>query len=69
MKRIRLLLAGITALLLTAGYLASQQAYLAGQWGEYAQRVDRPEIVYLSLLLFVLAVAFLFIRDPEEPEA
>jgi len=69
MKKVRLLLGGISAVLLTVGYLASQSAALSGQAKEYAEKVDRPEIVYLSLFFFLAALVFFFIPDREEPEA
>lgn len=68
MNRFRVLLAGITALLLAAGYLASQQALIAGTFAEYSAKVDQPPIIMLSLILFLSAVAFCFIKDKEEPQ-
>lgn len=68
MSKVRLLLAGITAVLLTAGYLASQQAYFGGTFAEYSAKVDQPPIVLLSLVLFITAIAFCFIRDKKESE-
>lgn len=66
MKRIRVLLAGISALLIAVGYLASQVAYKAGTAKEYAARLDRPEIVLLSLALFLSAVGLAFVPDSKE---
>lgn len=68
MNRIRLLLAGTTAVLLTAGYLASQRAYFGGTFAEYAAKVDQLPIVLLSLFLFIAAVALCFTRDKKESE-
>ena len=68
MKKVRLLLAGITTTLLAAGYLASQVAYVNGTAAEYAAKVDQPPIVLLSLVLFLAAVASLFFRGPQETE-
>jgi hypothetical protein len=69
MRKVRLLLGGISAILLTVGYLASQSAAMTGQAREYAEKVDRPEIVYLSLFFFLAALACFFVPDKEEPEA
>jgi len=69
MKKVRLLLGGISTLLLTVGYLASQQAAFTGQAKEYAEKVDRPEIVYLALVFFLAALVCFVLPDKEEPEA
>ncbi len=66
MSKIRLLIAGITAALLAAGYLASQLAFMNGTAPDYAAKVDQPPIVLLSLVLFLAAVALCFIRDKQE---
>ena len=66
MKRLRLLLAVIEATLIAVGYLASQAAYIAGTAPEYAAKVDRPEVVLLSLVLFLVAVGFAFLPDKKE---
>jgi hypothetical protein len=68
MKSIRLLVAGISSVLLAAGYLASQNAVFQGQTKEYAERVDQPPIVYLSLAIFLIAVVFYVLPDRKEPE-
>jgi hypothetical protein len=68
MKRIRLLIAGLGAVLLAVGYLASQMAFFNGQAQDYASKVDQPQIVLLALALFVAAVAFLVIPDRGEAE-
>ncbi len=65
MTRIRLLLATIVSILLTAGYLASQLAFKNGSAAEYATKVDQAPVVLLSLGLFILAVIFLFLPDKE----
>ncbi|MBC8064656.1 MAG: hypothetical protein H7Y17_07485 [Chlorobia bacterium] len=62
----RLLLAGISAALIAVGYFASQAAYKAGTAPEYSAKVDRPEIVFLSLALFLAAVGFAFLPDTKE---
>ena len=54
--------------MLAAGYLASQQAYITGTFAEYAAKVDQPPIVMLSLILFLVAIAFCFITDKQESE-
>lgn len=69
MKRIRLLVAGLGAILLAVGYLASQFAFFNGQAADYAKKIDGPQIVLLALLLFVVAVGFLFVPDKEETES
>ncbi len=68
MARLRLLIGIIGCVLLVAGYLASQAAYLSNSAAEYAAKVDRPEIVYLSLFLFMVALAFFFIPAKEHDE-
>lgn len=68
MSKVRLLIAGITTALLTAGYLASQVAYANGTSAEYAAKVDQQPIVLLSLVLFLAAIALHFIPQSQEPE-
>lgn len=68
MKRIGLLIAGLGAVLLAVGYLASQNAALNGQAPDYASKVDQPPIVMLALVLFLAAVAFLFVPEGEGAE-
>ena len=55
--------------MLTVGYLASQSAALTGQAKEYAEKVDRPEIVYLALFFFLAALVCFFIPEKGELEA
>lgn len=66
MKKVRLLVGGILAVLLGGGYVASQYAALTGQASEYAYRVDQPTIVTLSLVLFLAALALFLIPEPED---
>ena len=68
MTKVRLLVAGVTMLLMTVGYLASQYAYLNGNAVAYAAKVDTPPIVLLSLVLFIAALVLFFIPDHEEPK-
>jgi len=68
MTKVRLLVAGVTTLLLASGYIASQVAYLNGSAPEYAARVDSPPVVMLSLVLFLTMLALFFIPDREEPK-
>jgi len=67
MSSVRRLVAGVILTLLTAGYLASQYFYFYGDPVDYASRVDRSEVKWLSLLLFVAAVA-LWIAPARERE-
>lgn len=66
MNRIRLVLASVTVVFLAAGYMASQVAYLNGQPAEYAARVDQTPIIFLSLVLFLAAIALCYWREPED---
>ena len=68
MKTLRLVLSGITVLLLTLGYLGSQWSALNQQSQDWAHRMDEPAIVALSLLLFLGAVVLFFIPDREGDE-
>jgi len=66
MKRIRLLLAAISAVLLAAGYAASQLAYFQGTPDTYAAKVDQGPVIGLTLLLFLVAVVLGFLPDRED---
>lgn len=66
MNRIRLGMASVTVALLAAGYVASQFAYLGGQSADYAARIDQAPIIFLSLVLFLTAIAFCFWHPPED---
>lgn len=69
MKRIRLLLAAISILMLVAGYATSQYAYFNGTAPDYAAAVDRPPVVVVALLIFVAAVVLGFLPDREDRQA
>lgn len=67
MNKARLGLGWIAALLLVAGYLASQYATAIGTFAEYASKVDQGPIVLLAMVLFAAAIVmFLFSSDSEE---
>lgn len=66
MKRIRLVLAAISALLLAAGYAASQLAYFNGTADAYAAKVDQGPIIGLSLVLFLVAIVLGFVPQKED---
>jgi len=70
MNKLRTLLAVIVLVLLTAGYGASQFAYMQGAESaqEYAKRVDSPAISHLALLLFLAIVILGFVRDRSPAE-
>jgi hypothetical protein len=68
MKKVRMLVAGVAMLLITAGYLASQFAYFQGTAAEYASKVDSPPVVMLSLVIFVTALVLFLVPDREEPK-
>jgi hypothetical protein len=54
-----------------AGYLLSQLQYQRGLAAQHAFQMDQPPIRMLATVLFVLAIALAFIREPkpEEPTA
>jgi FtsH-binding integral membrane protein len=66
MKSIRFALSLGAAILLMAGYLASQVAYLQGAPSAYAARVDQPPVRVLCALLLVVALVLSFFPDREE---
>lgn len=65
----RLAIFGITAVLLTAGYLASVSFWFQGRFAEYAQRVDQPSVQYLALVLFLAFVGMAFLPNPDAEDA
>ena len=68
MRTVRLGISGITIALLTLGYLGSQYAAMTGTSREWAQRMDQPPVVLVSLVLFVGAVILFLLPDREGDE-
>ena len=68
MKKLRIYLASLSALLLAAGYLASQKARLDDTWEQYYKQVDQPPIVWLTLLLLLSAIVLCFVPGREEDQ-
>lgn len=66
MKPIRLFLTLISAVALAGGYAGSQIAALRGQASEWSSMVDQPGVAMAALMLFVLALIFACLREPEE---
>jgi len=65
MTTLRNALAGITVLLLLAGYGLSQVAALTGTAAEHAARMDRPGVATVASLLLIAMVVFACIPDRE----
>ncbi|HEY3780737.1 MAG TPA: hypothetical protein VGL56_06625 [Fimbriimonadaceae bacterium] len=67
MRSTRYILSVITALLLVAGYLASQYYYFfePTQLAGYVAKVDAAPVRILCALLFVAALLLAFISDKE----
>lgn len=63
MKKLRLMLAVTSAILLMLGYLASVQASLFGNPADYAAKVDAAPIRLLALALLVSACVLALIPD------
>lgn len=68
MKRIRLGLAVLSAILLVAGYAASQYATFTDTAPDYAAKVDTNPVVMLSLVIFLAAVFLGFWPDREDDQ-
>lgn len=49
--------------LLGAGYLGSQYAYFNGSAPQWAEKMDQPPIVWLSLLLLAGSIALAFCKE------
>jgi hypothetical protein len=62
MKLFRTVLFCVVALALTGGYIASQVAYLGGQFKDYAAAVDTPLIQGASLLVLLLCIVMPFLK-------
>lgn len=69
MKRIRVGLAVLSAILLAGGYAASQAAYFGGTAPDYAAKIDVNPVVMLSLVIFLAAVVLGFWPDREDDQA
>jgi hypothetical protein len=65
MRNIRNALSILSALLLMAGYLGSQWAYMHGNASVWAARMDEQPIRSLAALLLITALALAFYRDAE----
>lgn len=65
MKLARLIVGVLLAVLLTAGYAASQWMTLQGRAAEWAAKVDQPPIRLLALVLLLAATALAFVPDRE----
>lgn len=63
MKTLRLAIATVTLVLMTAGYAASQYAYFNGTASAYASKVDVPAVSYLAFALFLAIVVLGFVPD------
>ncbi len=68
MKSLRLALSVLIIILLAAGYAGSQMATLNGTAADWAQKVDRPPVVTLALVLFLVAIVLSLVRDREGAE-
>jgi hypothetical protein len=68
MSKVREWLSGTVLALLALGYLASQASYFFGDPAEYAGRIDRPEVKYLSLVVLIAAIALAFFPERGKPE-
>ncbi len=68
MKTIRLGLSVLVIAILGLGYALSQVAVLNGTATLWAQKVDQPPVVAVSLLLVMLAIILALVREQtEEP--
>lgn len=66
MKTIRLTVALAGALLMAAGYFASQIAYFSGRAVNYAESIDQSAVRLLALVLLGGALILGSIAPPEE---
>ena len=67
MKTARLALSLVSALILGGGFLAAQWFAFEGRAPEWAQRVDQPSVIILSLAILLAAIGLAFVRDREAP--
>lgn len=65
MELIRLVVAGVTGVLLTGGYLASVSAYFGQDAPGYSARLAASPVPMLSLVLFIAIVVLAFVPSKE----
>ncbi len=65
MELIRLVVAGVTGVLLTGGYLASVSAYFNQDAAGYAARISSSPVPMLALVLLLGTVALAFVPSKE----
>ena len=65
MSKVRLVLAAVTLVILTGGFVASQIVYKYGEPSTYSRALDASPVVFLSLGLLVAAIIFAFVPTGE----
>jgi hypothetical protein len=68
MELIRLVVAGVTGVLLAGGYLASVSAYFSQGAPGYAARISESPVPILALILLLATVALAFVPNKETLE-
>lgn len=69
MKRIRIGLFILSAVLLGLGYCASQFAWFNQNFVSYAAWIDRPEVARVSFVLLISWVVFALIKQDGDHES
>ena len=64
----RLVVIGVSTLLLGAGYLVSQASYFSGTTQAYIEGLDASPVPLISLILLVCTVVLAFVPEKGEEE-